>query len=297
MRPAVLALLAVLTAGCAQDAALKRQFGLADRAIHRGRYGEAERALQAASRLTDNRRFGMAARLELWRLEGDIRLLQARPADALPLYEKAHEAASKAYGAASPRAGEALLDVADARAARGEAREAERLYRVVLATAGRGEELAARLSDLALTCQSQGRVGEAERLYRLAIEETERVLGPGDPLLAARLEDLGLLLQHGDRSAEAEKAYRRALAVYERAFAPGHPRRDTARNSLGLFLESLGRYADAEAVYRRALDEAAVAALPRRSSAARPSYAALLRRLGREAEAVKLETVDRQEVH
>ena len=282
MRPAVLALLGVFAAGCAQDAAFKRQLSLADRAIHRGRYGEAERALEAAGRLAGVP--GVAARLELWRLEGDIRLLQARPADALPLFEKAHGAAAKVFGGASPEASAALLDVADARAARGEAREAERLYRAVLSTSGRAEELASRLSDLALTCQSQGRVGEAERLYRLAAAETERALGPGDPLLGARLGDLGLLLQRGDRPAEAEKAYRRALAVYEKAFAPGHPRRDGALNGLGLFLESLGRYDEAETVFRRALDEAA-AGSPARRSAAQPSYDRLLLRSRREGEA------------
>ncbi|TBR22101.1 tetratricopeptide repeat protein [bacterium] len=251
----------------------------ADRALHRGRAEEAERALADLSAAP---RVSAAQRAEAGRLEGELRLQQGRPQEAAASFERARDAAEKAYGPASPEARAARLDVADAKAAAGETREAERLYRAW--ADGRGGELAERLSELALGSQSRGRAAEAERLYRAAVEETESALGKGDPLTAARLSDWGLQLQRMERFADAEAAYRRALAIVEKASPPGHPRRDAALNAWGLFLEGRGRNAEAEEVYRRALKEAG----PRRSEAGR-SYGSLLRRLGREAEAAAAE--------
>lgn len=292
-RAAFLAALSCAAAACAPDLAFRRQLAQADRAIHHGRYAQAERSLDAAEKAGAAWPAGDPRRAEVWRLEADVRLLQDQPDRALPLYEKAYQAMRAAHGASSPEARSALLDIADLRAARGDSAEAEKLYRQVLTEAersggGQDGELAARLSDLAMVCQAAGKPAEAERLYRRALQETERELGPGHPLFAARLNDLGLLLQSLGRADEAEKAYRRALAVEEKALPAGHPDLDAALNQLGLFLESRGRNADAEALYRRALEQARQRGRSARS-AARPNYASLLRRLGRDAEAAALE--------
>lgn len=257
----------------------------ADRAIHRGRPEAAEKALAAAAGIP---RLSASARAELKRLEGELRLLQGRPADARAAFAASREAAVGAYGPVSAEAAAAALDVADAHAAAGDFREAERLYRAAANGQGNRAELAERLSELALASQARGRTPEAGRLYRAAAEETERALGKGDPLTAARLADWGLHLERTDRFPEAEEVYRRALGIVEKAFPPGHARRDAALNALGLFLEARGRYAEAEAHYKRALREAAA----QRSAAAR-NFASLLRRLGRDAEAAALEGRDR----
>lgn len=245
----------------------------ADRAIHRGRLAEAERALASAK---GGRPLPPAQRLELERLDGELKLAQGRPQEARTAFEAALATAERAYGPASPEAAAARLDVADARAAAGDLREAERLYRAAANGHGSKGELAERLSELALASQTRGKSSEAARLYREAAEETEKAFGRGDPLTAARLADWGLHLERTDRFAEAEAVYRRALAILEKAYAPGHSRRDAALNAWGLFLEARGRNAEAEQVYQRAIKEAE----PRRSDAAR-NLESLLRRLGR----------------
>ncbi|MBI3299586.1 MAG: tetratricopeptide repeat protein [Elusimicrobia bacterium] len=285
--------MALSLAGCAADRVLRRQLTAADRAIHHARFAEAERALEAAELAGLKLWDGDPRRAELWRLKGDVALLQNQPAKALPLYEKVHAAAVKAYGPASPEAAAARLDLAELRAAKGETRAAEALFRSALSDsekpgAGRGGDLATRLSDLAMASQAEGKLAEAERLYRRSLEATERQFGPSHPLVAARLNDLGLVLQSQRRDAHAEKAYRRALAIREKALPAGHPDLDATLNDLALFLESRGLYADAEKLYRRALELAEQGKAPR--SAARPNYASLLRRLGREAEAAALES-------
>jgi hypothetical protein len=280
---AVLAASLLALWGCVSPAVrdADRRLKAVDRALHRGRLGEAERSLEAARAAGAS----SAARLaELKRLEGELSLLQGRPVDSLRAFDAALAASEKAYGPAAPEAAAARLDVADAHAAAGEAREAERLYRVAAGSQAAGGLLAERLSELALGAQTRGRAGEAERLYREAAEATEKAYGKADPLTAARLSDWGLQLQRMGRLSDAEGVYRRALGIVEKAFAPGHPRRDAALNALALFLEAHGRYPEAEELYRRALKEAAA----RRSEAGR-NYGSLLRRLGRGAEAAAVE--------
>lgn len=262
-----------------------RRLEALDRAIHRGRFGEAERALAAARRGASGSAVEAAA---LHRLEGELRLLQRRPGEARASFEKALEACVRAFGPESPEAAAARLDVADAYAAAGELREAERLFRASIGPESPRGALAERLSELALASQARGRGPEAERYYREAAEATEKAYGKADPLTAARLADWGLQLQRLERFAEAEAAYRRALAGVERAFPAGHARRDAALNALGLFLEARGRYGEAEELYRRALDEAASG-----GSEAGRNYASLLRRLGREKEASAVEARSR----
>lgn len=263
--------------GCApaQSRVLNARLIAADRAIHRGRTAAAERELAAARR---EPLLLPAKRAEIERLEGELRLLQGRLTDARAAFEASRDAAARAFGPKSPEAEAAALDVADSRAAAGDVREAEKLYRAAADANGRRGELAARLSELALAAQARGRAAEAERLYRDAAAETEKASGKDDPLTAARLADWGLQLQRLDRFAEAEEVYRRSLAVVEKAFPAGHARRDAALNALALFLEARGRYPEAEALYKRAL-----------GSEAGRNYASLLRRQGREAEAAAAE--------
>lgn len=270
--------LAVGWAGCVPlqaSRALNARLVAADRAVHRGRAAAAERELATARR---EPRLTAAQRAEIERLDGELKLLQGRPTDARAAFEASRDAAVLAFGPASPEAKGSALDVADARAAAGDVREAERLYRAAADADGRRGELAARLSELALAAQARGRGAEAERLYRDAAAETEKAFGKDDPLTAARLADWGLQLQRLDRFPEAEDVYRRSLAVVEKAFPSGHARRDAALNALALFLEARGRYPEAEALYKRAM-----------GPEASRNYASLLRRQGREAEAAAAE--------
>jgi eukaryotic-like serine/threonine-protein kinase len=105
------------------------------------------------------------------------------------------------------------------------------------------------------------------------------------------LQSLGDLLRLSGRGAEALETLTAGLRATEKVFGADHPKASEYLLSLGLLYEDLGNTQMAESSLRRALEIEEKE--PRRgdvgTSTVRHAYAALLRKLGREAEAMALE--------
>jgi len=93
----------------------------------------------------------------------------------------------------------------------------------------------------------------ARAVYERAIEISERVLEPDDPLIALRVNNLGGVLRALGDLAGARAAYERALGIDERAYGPDHPKVAIRVNNLGMVLQEQGDLAGARAAYERAL--------------------------------------------
>ena len=122
-------------------------------------------------------------------------LLQGRPADAVPLYERA--------------AGQAEAG-------------------------GDRAQLAVDLSSLALAYDMLGRSAEAERTYERALPMLEETLGPDDPEVARCLVNLSAIYWRRGAAAEARPLAERALSIAEAALGPDDPKTALARRNLAL---------------------------------------------------------------
>ena len=167
--------------------------------------------------------------------------------------------------------------------------------------------LATSLNNLAGIYVTQGKYAEAEPLYKRSLA----ILGPEHPDVAASLNNLAVLYDNQGRYEEAEPLYQRALAVYEEALGPEHPntshglnnlaalyysqRRykeaEPRLNNLALLYYHQGHYEEAEPLYERALAilEKVLGPEHPHTAGSLTKYARLLRALGREDEAARLE--------
>lgn len=84
-------------------------------------------------------------------------------------------------------------------------------------------EVAVNLSNLGALRQAKGDAPEAERLYRRALAIKERLLGSEHPDVAVTLNNLAVLFTSQVRYAEAEPLYRRALGIFDTTLGPSHP--------------------------------------------------------------------------
>jgi tetratricopeptide (TPR) repeat protein len=110
--------------------------------------------------------------------------------------------------------------------------------------------------------------------------------------VALNLNNLAAIAEARGNTAQAESLYLRSLQIREKVLGSDHPQVATSLNNLALlYSRSLGRYSEAERYFRRALSilERSCGANHPNTLACLASYTALLRHLGREAEATKLE--------
>jgi CHAT domain-containing protein/tetratricopeptide (TPR) repeat protein len=168
------------------------------------------------------------------------------------------EAAVKARsGTNNPTYIRALNNLAGAHQYLGRYREAEGLFKQVLATLEKNlgpndGSVAQVLTNLATVYVHQSRHAEAEPLYQRAIAITEKGQGPRSAALAPVLKDLAEVYLAQVRYDDADRLLSRALALVDA------PDGDQARvamvlNSQARVLEAQGRYRDAEASLKRAL--------------------------------------------
>jgi tetratricopeptide (TPR) repeat protein len=138
----------------------------------------------------------------------------------------------------------------------------------------------------------RARYSEAEPLLERAYQMSEQEQGPLHPLTATSLNNLALLYYAQGKYEQAEPLYQRALAIKEQTLGLEHP--DTAQSYywLAFITQQQQQYEAAEPLYKRALSiwERLLGPYHPRTSALRRNYVSLLRTMGRDAEAVALET-------
>ncbi|HLT48115.1 MAG TPA: serine/threonine-protein kinase [Rubricoccaceae bacterium] len=181
-----------------------------------------------------------------------------RPADAVPLLERALALRRAALGDEHPDTAESLFTLANLYELLHEVGRAEALYREHLALAERlhGTESTAvvvTLYHLGTVLHVQGRTDEAFRFYDRWQALLARMPDRDDPVLAGSLGDLGDLLFTQRRYDEGEPFARRALAMHRRLFGDRSPQVGIDLNRLCWILNATERYDEAEAVAREAL--------------------------------------------
>ncbi len=152
--------------------------------------------------------------------------------------------------------------------------------------------LALTLGNLADFYHAQARDDEAEPLYWESLALLEQIDGPDAPRVARFVADLAAFYTALDRYEEAEPLFLRAIDPLEWELGPAHLDVLIIRTGLaGLYLQQT-RYTEAEAIYREVL-----ATLLDTADADQDllvtvleEYALVLRRTGRDTDALTLET-------
>ena len=138
-----------------------------------------------------------------------------RPADALPLYQRALAIYERTFGIHHPLYAHTLFNIADAEMNLGryhDAREhAERALALVDAELGDNHALIASAEHvLGLVADLEGKHAEAEAHQERALALTEKFRGPNNSFVARYATSLGLAV-------DAEGQHQRALALFRRA--------------------------------------------------------------------------------
>jgi CHAT domain-containing protein/tetratricopeptide (TPR) repeat protein len=203
---------------------------------------------------------------------------QGRPAEAVPLAEKAVGLCRQLYSpkhfpAGHPALATSLSNLGVLLQGGGQPGRAESFLRDALAMRQRlyprerfpdgHSDLAGSLSNLGWLLHARGELAGAERFLRdaLAMYQTlyPRDRYPaGHPDLATSLNNLGMVLRQCGKLADAEPLLRQALAMRRQLysterFPAGHPLLASSLNNLGLLLQDRGELARAEPCYREAL--------------------------------------------
>src|SRR5262249_23926415 len=147
-------------------------------------------------------------------------------------------------------------------------------------------------SSLADLRRRQGRPEEAEEPARRALAGMEkRIEGPQQPQLARYLNVLAEVLRLRGKTDEAEQVCFRCRSIIENAFGPEHISLDSCLATLARIRAGRGSLGEAEELYRRCLAILDDAVLPgqRERVARMEEYAALLRKMGRDADAAEWE--------
>jgi tetratricopeptide (TPR) repeat protein len=153
-------------------------------------------------------------------------------------------------------------------------------------------DVATRCNNLALIYYDQGKYPEAETLYMQALEISEKTYGPNHPDVATALENVAALYSAQGKHIQTESLFKRALEIKKQTLGPTHPKVADSHNLLAQYYFHRHKNDQAESHYRQAL-AIYEQTLGSESSNLIPvlrRYAALLRTVRREAEAIILET-------
>lgn len=177
-------------------------------AYQEGRYRDAERLLRAELQRIKRQSPDAVELGELLGELADLYRVQARYAEAEPLYQRAIALAEAHYGADHPGLARLLNSLALLYRAQGDYDRAEPLCRRALAIAehAHGAEhpgTMATLSNLLTVCLAQGHFREAAPLFQRAVMLKERLLGPRHPALASSLSNYAAFLRKTRSEAEA----------------------------------------------------------------------------------------------
>ena len=158
------------------------------------------------------------------------------------------------------------------------------------------------LNNLATTYYSERRFPEAELLLRRALDICQKSLATyvgtyseginvESPCVIASLTNLATVERDEHRYAEAESHYQRALTIEEKTLTPEHPEVFRTLVNLARTYWLQQRYDGAEPLYVRCITigKKSLGAGHPDMLAALSSYAQLLRKLHRKAEAIRIE--------
>jgi tetratricopeptide (TPR) repeat protein len=133
----------------------------------------------------------------------------------------------------------------------------------------------------------QGRLDQAEEIFQRGVEARTEEAGEDDAVLALLpLNDLASFYVDHGRPAEAEARARRAVEIAKAQGLSG-PERAAVLDTLAKTLDALGKYAESESTFLRALEESGARDEDLHTEILE-TYAALLRKLARDAEAEQL---------
>jgi len=176
------------------------------------------------------------------------------------------------------------------------AREAESLFRHVLearqnAPHSDPENTAIALADLALVYKYEGKLGRAEALLRQALALLEERFRPDDPMLSSALGPLGTTLTREGKYKEALSVTERTWRILRNTPGVGEPDLINTMSNLGMLYSLTGRFAEAESYGKEAVAKAEAIYGPEhyRLGWHLANYAAILERMGRKADARKVQ--------
>jgi CHAT domain-containing protein/tetratricopeptide (TPR) repeat protein len=182
---------------------------------------------------------------------------QGRHADAVAYSERAVAEMTRAVKSDDPELATQLDNLGLHYHAVGRDKEAEALFRRVLAirqkaaqrsgpSQGTDENLAIVLISFAKLYRDLGRFDDAEKLYLQSVDLFQRWRGRDQTILVAPLSGLGGLYRREGKYAEAEAVYRRLLAIAENSFSSARePTTAAALNDLTGVYVAQGRYGEA----------------------------------------------------
>ncbi len=109
------------------------------------------------------------------------------------------------------------------------------------------------LHILGMVEYTTGQYEPAEAHFKLALEISEKFLGPNHDRTAESLNNLATLYHKKGQYAEALPLYERALEICEKVLGPNHERTANSLNNLAQLYEVQGKNGDALPLYQRAL--------------------------------------------
>lgn len=134
-----------------------------------------------------------------------------------------------------------------------------------------------------------GKPEEAETLFRYSVLIETNEIWPGHPLVAENVQLLADLYRSQTMAPEAEFLYRQAIEIRRAVLGPDHLDVAVSLYSLGTLLHDNRRYEDAESPLKEAIAIRSKAGFPPVLANSLKAYAATLRKLKRDEEAVACE--------
>ncbi|MFO0838988.1 MAG: serine/threonine-protein kinase [Phycisphaerae bacterium] len=184
---------------------------------------------------------------------------RGRPAEALPMYQKALAIARTKQGDDDAKVIVMRTNMAQAYSALNRNDEAldsyQSAYQDAMRTLGAQHPLTLSCgNNLASGYNNSGRYEEGAALLREIIANQEQVIGKEHPQTLVSLNNLAFALHHLGRTDEAAPMFEQILEIRTRTLGEKHPHTLAAVVNLGKLRFDQQRYAEAEELHRRALD-------------------------------------------
>ena len=183
---------------------------------------------------------------------------QGKYQEAIPIAERAVEAAKRTRGPEQLETAEALNNfgfvfkmIGDYAKAEPLLQEAIRIRQKVLGP--EHPDTATSLNNLAGLYWDMNQYTKAEPLYQEALRIRRKVLGPEHPDTATTLNNLAELYQDMGEYAKAEPLLQEALRIRQKVLGPEVPDTALSLNNLAALYSAMGEYAKAEPLLREAL--------------------------------------------